>query len=178
MMYASKESTPASPRAAAMIRVFESADHAAAAIGNLERSGFDISKLSLIGKEEPSAAHQLGIAVAGAHATVWGQRAALWNRLAETPAAMALAWVPFIGYVVAVGPAACVLAGSQWHAQAGAQGSPLVRMLRLAGMSPGELRTYEAAVRGGQVLLLVHGTGAEVTRARRLLGSAMPLSGH
>ncbi|HYL88562.1 MAG TPA: hypothetical protein VEU32_07320 [Burkholderiales bacterium] len=177
MTYATNEFTAAVSRAVAVIRVFESADHAAAAIGNLERSGFDISKLSLIGREEPSAAHQLGIAVAGAHATVWGQHAALWNRLAEAPAGMALAWVPFIGYVVAVGPAACVLAGSQWHEQAGAQGSPLVRMLRLAGMSPGELRTYEAAVRGGQILLLVHGTGAEATRARRLLGSAAPLSG-
>lgn len=68
-----------------MISVFESADRAQEAIGKIERGGFDMSKLSIIGKEEPSAAHQLGFAVAGAHASAWGQHSALWNRLAEAP---------------------------------------------------------------------------------------------
>ncbi len=172
-MYARSESPATSPSSGAVIRVFESADRAMAAIERLERDGFDTSKLSLIAKEEPAALHQMGLAVAGAHARVWGQRSALWNQLAETPAGMALAWVPFIGYVVAVGPAASVLVGRHWRSQPDPGASALARMLTLSGVSSSELRTFEDAVRGGQILLLVHCTGAGAARARHLLGSTI-----
>lgn len=171
MMYARKESGPASLRAAGMVSVFESAERAQEAIDKLERSGFDTFKLSLIGKEEPSAVRQMGVAVVGGRARVWGQRGALWERLAERATAVALTWVPFIGYTVAVGPAACVFAGGHSQALANTQVSTLARMLTLAGMSPGEVRTYEAAVRGGQILLLLHGSTADAARARHLLNS-------
>lgn len=171
MMYARKESGPASLRGAGMVSVFESAERAQEAIDRLEEAGFDASKLSVIGKEEPSVVRPMGVAVAGARAAVWGQRSALWDRLIDTPAAIALIWVPFIGHVVAVGPAARVLAGGHWQAQASRHSSALARMLTLAGMSPGEVQTYEAAVRGGQILLLLHGSSADAVRARHLLNS-------
>jgi len=176
MMYARKEPGLASPWGAGVIRVFESAERVQEAIDKLERGGFDTSKLSVIGKEEPSAARQMGIAVAGAQARMWGQRDALWNRQAKAQAAMALAWVPFIGYVVAVGPLARVLVGGHWQAQADSRISVLARMLTLAGVSPAEVRTYEAAVRGGQILLLVHGGSADAAKARHLLNGPASLS--
>jgi hypothetical protein len=177
MMQAKKEAAPAAAGAAGIVAVFESAERAEEALARLERSGFDFSKLSLIGKEEPSAGHPVGIAVAGAQARVWGPRGALWRHLAETPAAMALAWVPFIGYVVSVGPAAAVLVGGQWEARGAPPASALSRMLNLAGISPGQVATYEAAVRSGQILLLVHGTAAYAARARHLLETAASISG-
>ena len=172
MMHTTRESAGAGSWGAGMISVFESAERAQEAIDRLERGGFDLSKLSVVGKEEPAPGRQLGVAVAGSHAMLWGQRAALWNRLADTPAALTFVWVPFIGYVVAVGPAAGVLIGTHWGTEPGSRTSALARMLTLAGMSPGELRTYEAAVRGGQLLVLVHGTTKELARARHLLHAA------
>lgn len=176
MMQAGKESPAAIAGRSAMVAVFESTERAEEAIAQLERAGFDLSRLSLIGKEEPSAARPLGMAVAGTFVRVWGAHGRLWNRLAETPAAMALAWVPMVGHVIAVGPAAFVLVGGQGPAQARSQQSALARMLAVAGMSPGEVLTYEAAVRGGQILLLVHGGAAFAGRARHLLGKALSLS--
>lgn len=169
MMHARKELAAAGSWGAGMVSVFESADRALRAIDTLERGGFDLSKLSVIGKEEPSQTHQLGVVAAGARARVWGRRGALWSRLAETPAPVALAWVPFAGHIVAVGPVASVLAGSSWEARVNPHASPLARMLTLAGLSVGETRTYEAAIRGGQILLLVHGGIKDVIRARQLL---------
>jgi hypothetical protein len=177
MMQATKESPPGVAGGAGLVAVFESAERAEEAIGRLERAGFDLSRLSAIGKEEPSAAQAVGMAVAGAHARVWGPRGRLWASLAETPAAMALAWVPFIGYVVAVGPAASVLAGGQWQAKAAPPASALARMLTLAGMSPGQVLTYEAAVRGGEILLLMHGSAANAARARHVLETALSMNG-
>ena len=172
MTYARRESAPAGSSGAAMVSVFESADRAREAIGRLERGGFDTSKLSVIGKEEPSGANQLGIAVAGVHARAWGRHGALWNCLIQSPA-IALAWVPFIGHVIAVGPAALVLIGSNWEALANPRTSALQRMLTLVGMSIGAVQTYEAAVRGGQILLLVHGGARDAARARQLLNGTV-----
>lgn len=176
MLQARKELRPGNPWSAGVVSVFESTGEAQAALEKLERGGFDLSKVSVIGKEEPSAVHQMGVAVAGAQARVWGQHSALWERLAETPVATALAWVPFIGYVVAVGPAACVLVGSRHPGPGAPQTSALEKMLALAGMSPGEMRTYESALRAGQVLLLVHGGATEAARARQLMKSTLSLN--
>lgn len=174
-MHARKESSPGFSGGAAMVAVFESAERAERALARLEQSGFDLTKLSLIGKEEPSVAQPIGVAIAGMHAKVWGPRGRLWNTVAEAPAAMALAWVPFIGYVVAVGPAVQALVSGPWQAKGAPPASALARMLASAGMSPGQVLTYEAAVRGGQILMLVHGAAAFAARARHLLGSAASL---
>ena len=174
MLQATKETRPAGLWGAGIVGVLESTEHARAALDRLERGGFDLSKVSVIAKEEPSALHQMGIAVAGAQARLWGQRSVLWDRLAETPVGMALAWVPLVGYVVAVGPVACALIGSRWQAHA-PQASALERMLTLSGMSPGEMQTYVAAVRGGQLLLLVHGGSVSAARARQLLKNSVSL---
>ena len=168
MLQAMNQARPAALWGAAIAGVLESTEHAAAAIDRLERGGFDLSKVSVIGKEEPSALHAMGLAVAGAQARLWGQRSALWERLAETPAGMALAWVPLVGYVVAVGPVAGALVGRRWQARA-SHASALDRMLTLCGMSPGEMQTYGSALRGGQLLLLVHGGSVSTARARQLL---------
>lgn len=179
MTYARNVSGSAGVSAAAMVCVFESAERAEDAIDRLERGGFDAAKLSLIAKESPSALHQVGLAVAGAQARVWGEHAALWRRL-SVAAATALVWVPLIGYIVAVGPVALVLITCEWtaHAQGGSPASALGRMLVLAGMSPGEVRTFEAAVRGGQILLLLHAGAAEAARARQLLSKAAANTSH
>lgn len=157
--------------------VFESAERAGDAIERLERGGFDTAKLSLIAREAPSTLHQVGLAVAGAQARVWGEHAPLWRRLSDA-AAMALVWVPFIGYIVAVGSLALVLIADEWRAQGGSPASALERMLTLAGMSPGEVRTYEAAVRGGQILLLLQARAAEAAHARQLVSKAAASAAH
>ena len=50
MMQAKKQAAPAAAGAAGIVAVFESAERAEEALARLERSGFDFSKLSLIGK--------------------------------------------------------------------------------------------------------------------------------
>jgi hypothetical protein len=143
----------------AMVNVFESADRAKEAVERLEQGGFDTSKLSLIGKEELSAGHPLGIAIAGGESRAWGRRSALWNSIAGAPA-IALAWVPYTGHVVAVGPAAASLVGCA---------TGLERMLVRAGMPAGSVRELADAIRGGGILLLVQGGARDASRAGQLI---------
>jgi hypothetical protein len=141
---------------AAVLAIFESAERAERAAIGLQHAGFGAWQLSLIGKEELTDTSQLGFAAAGAQLSFWGRRSSLWRCLCSEPLGIAIAWVPYIGHVIAIGE----------------RRSALARMLRLVGLSVGEIRTYEAAVRGGQILLLVHGPAKDVARARRLLESA------
>lgn len=131
-------------QAARVICVFASAERAQQALARLHDSGFDTAKLSIIAR-----------------------RRSLWSRPEHPRARMALAWVPFIGHIVAIGPAAAVLGRRPLHVPTGA--TALERMLTLCGMSPGEVRTYEAAVRGGQILLLLHGGKRDAARVRHVL---------
>ena len=158
-------------RGAAVLAVFESTERAERAVAELQRSSFGASQLSVIGKEDLTDASQLAFAAAGSQLSFCGRRSALWKRLSSAPSAAALAWVLHIGHVVAIGPVAGVLAGDGWHRARGDRSSVLTTMLRLVGLSAGEIRTYEAAIRGGQILLLVHGSAKDVARARRLLES-------
>lgn len=160
-------------RGAAILAVFESAVRAEGTVDELHRAGFNTSSLSVIGKDEFTAAHQLGFAAAGAQMRFWGRRGALWTRLCSDPPGVAIAWVPFVGHVVAVGPVACVLVGNRWEESFGPGATALSKMLTLAGMSAGEAQSYEAAVRGGQILLLMHGVVKDVARARGLLHSTV-----
>jgi hypothetical protein len=162
---------PAS-QGAAVLAVFESPERAEHTVVELQRSGFGASRLSVIGKEELSVAGQLGFAATGAHMSFWGRRSTLWRRFGSAPAGIAIAWVPYIGHVIAIGPAAGVLARERGESAEVERRSALASMLRLVGLSAGEIRTYEAAVRGGQILLLVHASAKDVARARRLLEGA------
>jgi hypothetical protein len=65
-----------------------------------------------------------------------------------------------IGKDIALGPVA---------AQLDAGRSGLLAVLMRAGMSAGAAATYEAAVRGGQILVLVHGTAKDLQKARSVL---------
>lgn len=159
-------------RSAAVLAVFESAERAERAAVELQRSSFGASRLSAIGKEDFTDASQLGFAAAGGQLRFWGRRSRLWQRLCGSPPAAALVWVPYVGNVVAVGPVAGALSGDAWQRARGDRSSVLTTLLRLAGLSAGEIRTYEAAIRGGQIVLLVHGPAKDVARARRLLESA------
>lgn len=172
-MHARKILPTTVPSSARVVTIFASFERALAALGRLERTGFDTGRFSIIGKEEPSHAHEFGLAVAGARAQVWGRRAALWNHLANGASATALAWVPFVGPVIAVGPAASLLAGRAPQAPADIRISALRRMLTLSGMSAGEAQTYEAAVRGGQIVLLLHGGERDAARARHVVHGAV-----
>ena len=83
----------------------------------------------------------------------------IWTRLGRALRGAALISMPLVGYAVALGPIATRLDAN----------SSLVAVLMRAGMSAGASATYEAAVRGGQIVVLVHGTAKDVIKARRVL---------
>lgn len=79
------------------------------------------------------------------------------RRLGAALAGLAVLSVPQLGNVLALGPIAARPAAN------------LAAMLMRVGISAGAARTYESAVRGGQIVVLVHGSAKDVLKARGLL---------
>lgn len=132
---------------ARVLAVFATAERAEEAVKDLRRAGFDATRLSVIGKGDDS----------------------FWTRLGAALTGVAVLSVPRIGHVVAVGPIIAPPTGK-------AARHTLTAMLMRAGISAGAARTYEAAVRGGQIVVLVHGAAKDVLRARGLLRAERPES--
>jgi hypothetical protein len=133
-------------QSARVLAVFESAARAEGAVNDLRRGGFDATCLSVIGKDEN-----------------------MFSRLGAVLPGVAVVSIPRGGRVVALGPITGRPGANQPQAAWSVRCSALAAMLMRVGMSAGAARTYEAALRGGQIVVLVHGPAKDVLKARRLL---------
>jgi hypothetical protein len=139
---------------ARVLAVFGSAERAEAAVNCLRGAGFEFGRLSVIGKDD-------GTFCAG--------RFPFWTRLGPALAGVAVVSVARVGPVVALGPIVRRASTNDVRNPPSGRFSALAAMLMRAGISAGAARTYEAAVRGGQIVVLVHGTAKDALKARSLL---------
>ena len=63
------------------VAVYDSHIHAEAAVRALQRAGFDMKKISIIGKEFHTEEHVIGYFNAGDRAKVYGKYGAFWGGL-------------------------------------------------------------------------------------------------
>ena len=148
-------------------------DHASAeqAVRRLIKEGFDMKDVSIIGRdfqveEEPigflSARDFIG-AGAGTGAWVGG----LFGLLVGA----AFLVLPGVGPVVIAGPLTASLLGGLEGAVAGAAIGALSGALIGLGIPRNQALKYEAQVKAGKFLVVVHGTQEKVERAREVLSS-------
>lgn len=63
----------------AVVGIYNSHTEAEASIKELQRSGFDMKKLSIVGKDYHTEEHVIGYYNAGDRVKVWGKRGAFWG---------------------------------------------------------------------------------------------------
>ncbi len=81
------------------------------AVKTLQRAGFDMKKLSIIGKDYSTEEHVVGYLNAGEHAKFFGRLGAFWGGFAGILFGSALMFVPVVGHVIVLGPLAAALVG-------------------------------------------------------------------
>ena len=64
-----------------VVAVFESHERAENAIRELQKDGFDMKKLSLVGKDYHTEEHVVGYYTTGDRMLYWGKLGAFWGRL-------------------------------------------------------------------------------------------------
>ena len=152
-------------------------DHAALeeAVEELRRSGADLKKLSIVGKDYYSDQQVVGYYNAGDRMQYWGKMGAFWGGLWGLLFGAAFFWVPGVGPLLVAGPLAAWIVGALEGAVVVGGLSALGAGLYSIGIPKDTIVKYETAIKAGRYLLMCHGTAAEATRAREILSTTKPV---
>jgi len=153
----------------AVIGVFATHGHAEDTVKDLQKAGFDMRKLSIVGKGYHSEEHPVGFYTTGDRMKAWGGIGAFWGGVWGLLVGGAFFWIPGVGPLAAAGPFVHMLVsgieGAVMIGGLGAIGGALTRL----GVPTESVLKYERHLRANKYLLIAHGSPEEVERARRIL---------
>src|ERR1700722_8585216 len=153
----------------AVIAVYDSHSEAEGAVKELQKSGFDMKKLSVVGKDYHTDEQVVGYYNAGDRMKYWGKLGAFWGGFWGLLFGSAFFWVPGIGQLLVAGPLVMWIIGALEEAAVVGGLSALGAALASIGIPKNSVVQYETEVKNGKLLLVAHGTADEVERARNLL---------
>lgn len=146
-------------------------EHSAAedAIQKLKNAGFDVKKLSIIGRDYHTEQNVVGFYNTGDRMKYWGKLGAFWGGLWGLLFGAAFLFIPGIGPVIAAGSVVtwiiAALEGAIFVGGLSALGAGLFSL----GIPKDSIVKYETSIKAGKFLLIAHGTADEVESARALL---------
>lgn len=79
------------------------------AVKDLQRAGFDMQKISIIGKDYRLEEHVVGYLNAGDRARIFGKLGAFWGGLLGILFGSAMLSIPVVGQVIVLGPLAALI---------------------------------------------------------------------
>lgn len=154
------------------ITVFETHEGAEKAIKELEKAGYDMKKLSIIGTDYRTEENVVGYFNIGDRVKFWGSRGAFWGGLWGILFGSAFFFVPGIGPLVLAGPIVGMLVGGLESAVVVGSMSALGAALYSIGIPEDSVLEYETALKSHKFLLIAHGTPSETQNAREILKNA------
>ena len=149
-----------------VVAIFESHTQAEDAVRELHKSGFDMKKLSIVGKDYHTDEHVVGYYNAGDRMMYWGKLGAFWGSLWGMLFGSAFFFVPGVGPLLVAGPLVTWIVGALEGAAVMGGLSALGAGLVSIGIPKNSVLQYEAKVKAGKFLLSLHGTPEEVQRAK------------
>jgi hypothetical protein len=159
-----------------VVATFVTHEEAAGAIGELQRAGFDMKKLSIVARNTHAEEHVVGYYNAGDRIRHWGERGAFWGGVWGLLFGAAFFAFPGLGPVAVAGPLVAwivaALEGAVVVGGAGAIGAALVGV----GIPKDSVLEYEIAIRTDQFLLLFNGTPLEAAAASEIIAATHPVS--
>ena len=138
------------------------------AIQSLHSHGFDMKSVSVVGRDIPGERDVVGCYRVGGSCRYRGPLGAFWEGLWEFLDGFGFFWVPDLGWILMAGPFAgwvvTNLENSSIFCGLTAVGSAFYSI----GISRDDILQYEASLKDGGLLLIIHGSATTVENARRL----------
>jgi hypothetical protein len=158
----------------AAIAVYDTHSEAEAAVKELQRAGFDMTKLSVVGKDYHTDEQVVGYYNAGDRMKYWGKMGAMWGGLWGLLFGAAFFWVPGIGPLLIAGPLAASFVAALESAAVFGGLSALGAALYSIGVPKDSVLRYETAINVDKYLLVAHGTAQEMAKAKEILKTTKP----
>jgi hypothetical protein len=157
-----------------VVAIYKSHTEAEEAVKELQRSGFDMKKLSIVGRDVHTDEHVIGYYNAGDRMKFWGGLGAFWGGLWGFMFGSAFFFVPGIGPLIVAGPLVSWIVGALEGAALTGGLSALGAGLFSIGIPKDSILKYESAIKTDKFVVIVHGTSDDATRARQSLTSTKP----
>ena len=158
----------------AVVAVYANHSSAEDAVKQLEKSGFDMKKLSVVGKDYHTDEQVVGYYNAGDRMKYWGKWGAFWGGFWGLLFGAAFFWVPAIGPVLVGGPLVVSIVAALENALVVGGLSAIGAGLYSMGIPKDSIVTYETAIKAGEYLVVAHGTSDDAVKAKSILSSWKP----
>jgi hypothetical protein len=152
-----------------VVSTFTSHPAADEAVKELSRNGFDMTRLSVVGKGYHSEEHAVGFYTVGDRIRSWGATGAFWGGIWGLLLAPAVFLVPGLGLVGLAGPVVAAVISALEGAVIGGGATALGAALAQLGVPKDDAVKYETTIKANGFLLIVQGTPEEVEQARTIL---------
>jgi uncharacterized membrane protein len=147
---------------------------AEAAVKELQQSGFDMKKLSIVGRDYHTDEHVVGYYNVGDRMKAWGKTGAFWGGLWGLLFGSAFFWIPGLGPLLVAGPLVSWIVGALEGAALVGGLSALGAGLYGLGIPKDSILQYETAIKTGKFVLIAHGTIDDITHAKEILNRTRP----
>lgn len=159
----------------AVVAIYDTHGAADEAVKELSRSGFNVKKLSVVGKGYHSDNQVLGFYNTGDRVKHWGKLGAFWGGLWGLLMGAAFLLVPGIGPLMVAGPVVVWIIGALEGAVVVGGLSALGAALFSIGIPKDSVLRYESAIKADNYVLIAHGTAEDAEQAREILGRTRPI---
>jgi hypothetical protein len=157
-----------------VISIYPTHEAAESAVKALQKAGFDMKKLSLLGRDYHTDEHVVGYYNTGDRVRVWGQTGAFWGGLWGFMVGSAFFWIPGIGPLLVAGPMVSWIVGALEGAILGAGLSAVGAGLYSIGIPHDSILRFESALKTGKFVLIASGTELDAAKAQDILRETSP----
>ncbi|HME09800.1 MAG TPA: general stress protein [Bryobacteraceae bacterium] len=159
----------------AIVAIYNSHEEAEKAVAQLQRAGFDMKKLSIVGKDYHTEENVVGYYNAGDRMQYWGKMGAFWGGIWGLLFGAALFVVPGIGPVVVAGPLVAWIVGALEGAVVVGGLSAIGAGLYSIGIPKDSVVQYDVALKADKFLLVGHGAADEIAKAKEIIEGTSPV---
>jgi uncharacterized membrane protein len=157
-----------------IVAIYPTHTAAEAAIKELQQSGFDMKKLSIVGRDQHSDEHVIGYYNAGERMKYWGKTGAFWGGLWGMLFGSAFFLIPGVGPLLVAGPLVAWIVGALEGAVVVGGLSAVGAGLFSLGIPKDSILRYETALKTDKFVLIAHGSMNDTTRAKEILQRTNP----
>jgi len=159
-----------------IVAVYPTHITAEGAVRELQLSGFNMKKLSIIGRDYHTDEHVVGFYNAGDRMQAWGKTGAFWGGLWGLLFGSALFVIPGLGPLLVAGPMVNWIVGALEGALLAGGLSAIGAGLYSLGIPKDSVLRYETALKTGSFVLVAHGSLEDTAHAKAILHLTSPES--